>query len=138
MYSVHRSSIGSVADSFSIQTVACTTYLVQPGFFDIFFPTDFHLLRDLYALLMSPSSSDAPPPSTPSSSSSPRVSTDFFSPHTRRAEAVTGASSGRPVRGLVVSEHGDFLERWGETEMTRLSDGNNPMIEFYKNAQFIC
>lgn len=30
------------------QTVACTTYLVSQGFFDIFFPTDFKLLQHLY------------------------------------------------------------------------------------------
>ncbi|KAJ1680252.1 hypothetical protein EV182_000387 [Spiromyces aspiralis] len=28
--------------------VPCTTYLVQPGWFDIFFPTNFELLRDVY------------------------------------------------------------------------------------------
>lgn len=35
------------------QTVPCTTYLVQPGFFDIFFPTDFEALREMYTLVMS-------------------------------------------------------------------------------------
>ena len=29
-----------------------TTYLVSQGYFDIFFPTDFDLLRDLYAATM--------------------------------------------------------------------------------------
>ncbi|KAJ1907265.1 hypothetical protein IWQ60_011898 [Tieghemiomyces parasiticus] len=28
--------------------VPCSTYLVQPGWFDIFFPTNFELLRDMY------------------------------------------------------------------------------------------
>ncbi|KAI7870649.1 S-adenosyl-L-methionine-dependent methyltransferase [Spinellus fusiger] len=28
--------------------VPCSTYMVQPGWFDIFFPTNFELLRDLY------------------------------------------------------------------------------------------
>lgn len=28
--------------------VPCSTYLVQPGYFDIFFPTDFELLLELY------------------------------------------------------------------------------------------
>jgi hypothetical protein len=28
--------------------VACSTYLVQPGWFDIFFPTNFELLRDVH------------------------------------------------------------------------------------------
>ncbi|KAI5479082.1 hypothetical protein MNV49_004080 [Pseudohyphozyma bogoriensis] len=44
------------------ETVACTTYLVQPGFFDIFFPTDFHLLRDLYSLAVAPAPVAPPVP----------------------------------------------------------------------------
>jgi hypothetical protein len=28
--------------------VPCSTYLVQPGWFDIFFPTNWELLRDMY------------------------------------------------------------------------------------------
>lgn len=30
-----------------------TTYLVQPGFFDVFFPTDFDELRNQYMRVMS-------------------------------------------------------------------------------------
>lgn len=33
----------------------CTTYLVQPGQFDIFFPTDFEDLLELYHRLNRPS-----------------------------------------------------------------------------------
>ena len=32
--------------------VPCTTYLVTPGWFDIFFPTNFELMSDIYGLLM--------------------------------------------------------------------------------------
>jgi hypothetical protein len=124
------------------QTVACTTMLVSPGHFDIFFPTDFHLLRDLYALIMSPSSTSSP--STGSSSSSPRVSADFFSPYTRRGvpsaaveATMSGRSGARVVRGLKVLDHGEFLERWGEVDMTRLRDGSNPMVESYLNQKFL-
>lgn len=31
--------------------VPCSTYMVQPGWFDIFFPTDFELLRQMYLLV---------------------------------------------------------------------------------------
>lgn len=86
-----------------MQTVACTTYLVQPGFFDIFFPTDFHQLRDLYSLIMSPS--------------------------------LGGVED--PVRKLTVSEHSEFLAKYGEVESVTLKDGSNPLLEFYQNAQFI-
>lgn len=31
--------------------VPCSTYMVQPGYFDIFFPTNFELLREMYLLV---------------------------------------------------------------------------------------
>ncbi|KAI9594566.1 ubiquitin-protein ligase E3 C [Syncephalis fuscata] len=31
--------------------VPCSTYMVQPGWFDIFYPTNFELLRDVYQLI---------------------------------------------------------------------------------------
>ncbi|KAK4703887.1 hypothetical protein P7C70_g2325, partial [Phenoliferia sp. Uapishka_3] len=126
------------------ETVACTSYLVQPGFFDIFFPTDFHLLRDLYSLVMSPSPSLSSSPSLPiPSSSSPRVGSDFFSPYARRSSPSPvlnlsgGGKGGTAVRGLTVLDHAEFLERWGEVEMTRCKDGTNPMVSHYENAKFI-
>lgn len=158
-----------------LQTVACTTYLVQPGFFDIFFPTDFHLLRDMYSLVMSPSPASLPKPF--SASASPRIGADFFSssslaraysrrdahdsatsgqdsavPPSSATTAVpgggvrsetsrgsgSGIGSGRVgARGLTVLDHAEFLERWGETEMTRVQDGSNPMLDSYRNAAFI-
>ncbi|TNY21505.1 S-adenosyl-L-methionine-dependent methyltransferase [Rhodotorula diobovata] len=106
------------------QTVPCTTYLVQPGFFDIFFPTDFETMRELYSLVMAQASSaggaspDAPlaSPTSPSSAGTPRLS----------------------GRTLQVHAHGSFLETWGETDMTRTRDGSNPMVESYANAKFVC
>ncbi|KXS22301.1 DUF185-domain-containing protein [Gonapodya prolifera JEL478] len=34
--------------------VPCSTYLVQPGWFDIFFPTDFEVMRDMYLSVCRP------------------------------------------------------------------------------------
>ncbi|KDE07443.1 hypothetical protein MVLG_02309 [Microbotryum lychnidis-dioicae p1A1 Lamole] len=114
------------------ETVACTTYLVQPGFFDIFFPTDFHLLRDLYSLVMSPAHFSSPS----RSSESTLASGSYFSP--RRPLTLNASGGPGTVRGLSVVDHGEFLERWGETEMTTVGDGSNPMIDSYENAKFIC
>ncbi|SCV70325.1 BQ2448_1719 [Microbotryum intermedium] len=114
------------------ETVACTTYLVQPGFFDIFFPTNFHLLRDLYSLVMSPAHFSSPS----RNSDSTLTSGTFFSP--RRPLTLNASGGPGIVRGLSVVDHGEFLERWGETEMTRVGDGSNPMIDSYGNAKFIC
>ncbi|KAL1925426.1 uncharacterized protein VTP21DRAFT_309 [Calcarisporiella thermophila] len=39
--------------------VPCSTYMVQPGWFDIFFPTNFELMRDIYHLVCRPSQADS-------------------------------------------------------------------------------
>ncbi|KAM0754444.1 DUF185-domain-containing protein [Meredithblackwellia eburnea MCA 4105] len=113
------------------ETVACTTYLVQPGYFDIFFPTNFHLLRDLYSLIMSPS---------PASSKDKDKKQQFFSPlYPPSTSPLLPGEAARvgTSRGLTVVDHSEFLERWGETDATRLRDGSNPMVGFYENAKFI-
>lgn len=112
--------------------MACTTYLVQPGFFDIFFPTDFHLMRDMYKLVMADKDRDKvtaqPTPATGAATKSARLDSDFFS----------AQAKGRPARAdLQVLDHGEFLRRYGEVEMTRVRDGTNPMVESYENAKFI-
>lgn len=38
-------------------TIACSNYLLKRGLFDIFFPISFHLLSDLYSLIMNSNSS---------------------------------------------------------------------------------
>lgn len=37
-----------VQTRFENAMIPCTTYLVQPGYFDIFFPTNFELLKAVY------------------------------------------------------------------------------------------
>ncbi|PRQ73485.1 S-adenosyl-L-methionine-dependent methyltransferase [Rhodotorula toruloides] len=115
------------------ETVPCTTYLVQPGFFDIFFPTDFDTLREMYGLVIQPAPASLP--TSPNSGLSP----DYFSPSSPSSRRYSGDSTGLGPSGrsLQVVDHGDFLEEWGETDMTRLGDGSNPLIETYQNAKFI-
>ncbi|PGH12748.1 hypothetical protein AJ79_04109 [Helicocarpus griseus UAMH5409] len=71
-------------------TVPVTTPFVHQGYFDIFFPTDFHLMEDVY-------------------------------------RAITGKLTR-------VSSHGDFLERWAYVEDTETRSGENPLLNWYKNA----
>ncbi|GAA5990237.1 hypothetical protein JCM11641_001794 [Rhodosporidiobolus odoratus] len=123
------------------ETVPCTTYLVQQGFFDIFFPTNFHTMAELYSAVMSRSSPSQPHDglfshpaanrnshssitSTISSSPSP-LSPTFFSPR-----------SGPKRRELRIVDHASFLEEWAEVEMTRTKDGSNPLLDSYANAKF--
>lgn len=73
--------------------VDVSTYMCHQGFFDIMFPTDFQLARDLY-------------------------------------KQVTGKIA-------KVELHHDFLEQWADVEATTTKKGENPMLDFYKNASFM-
>ncbi|GAA5956456.1 hypothetical protein JCM10213_006870 [Rhodosporidiobolus nylandii] len=107
------------------ETVPCTTYLVQPGYFDIFFPTNFRTLSELYSLVMSTPPSKPSTPSLPGRRAPPPSSIPggFFTPR-------------RQGRRLEVVDHEDFLREWAEVERTRVRDGSNPMLESYANAKF--
>ncbi|KDR80618.1 hypothetical protein GALMADRAFT_91090 [Galerina marginata CBS 339.88] len=134
-------------------TVPCTTLLVKQGYFDIFFPTDFERLRDMYELTLAqpPSSTSqlkedlSSPRITPltSTASSFSLGSQFFSsyqPSNRRKpiDGVTSAS-GLPVgeRKSSVFSHSQFLETYAELDKTRLRNGENPMLDFYKNVKFL-
>ncbi|EEH46448.1 uncharacterized protein PADG_02546 [Paracoccidioides brasiliensis Pb18] len=71
-------------------TVPVSTPFVHQGYFDIFFPTDFNLMEDVY-------------------------------------RAITGKLT-------QVSSHADFLERWAYVEDTETRSGENPLLNWYKNA----
>ncbi|EEQ84718.1 hypothetical protein RJZ56_006453 [Blastomyces dermatitidis] len=71
-------------------TVPVSTPFVHQGYFDIFFPTDFNLMEDVY-------------------------------------RAITGKLTR-------VSSHADFLERWAYVEDTETRSGENPLLNWYKNA----
>ncbi|KAF8889316.1 S-adenosyl-L-methionine-dependent methyltransferase [Infundibulicybe gibba] len=134
-------------------TVPCTKLLVKQGYFDIFFPTNFEKLRDMYEYTLArppgslPSPMDAPfsPRSTPlmSNATSLSLGSEFFSsqhPSNRRdpLDGVTSAS-GLPVgeRKSSVFTHSEFLETYADLSSTRLRSGENPMLDFYKNVKFL-
>ncbi|KAF8159569.1 S-adenosyl-L-methionine-dependent methyltransferase [Crassisporium funariophilum] len=134
-------------------TVPCTTLLVKQGYFDIFFPTDFDRLRDMYeyALSQPPSNLNSSLDELLSSRITPLTSTatsfsigsGFFSSHqpSNRRNPLDGvtSASGLPVgeRKSSVFSHSQFLETYGELEKTRLLNGENPMLDFYKNVKFL-
>jgi hypothetical protein len=92
------------------QSVTCSTYLVSQGWFDIFFPTDFRLLRDMYDKVMSGEDASS------------------------QDNGNMGWGNRKPLRVL---SHRQFLERYGEPEHTTLRDKSNPMLDLYENAAFI-
>ena len=127
--------------------VPCQTYLVHQGYFDIFFPTNFDLLRDMYECVVGGNGGTGKEDERGARASplaglaSPmRLGANFFSPEGRRqpAEGVMSAS------GLAVGErksnvysHREFLEKYGDLEATTLANGENPMLDFYQNVKFL-
>ena len=130
-------------------TVPTSTLFVQPGYFDIFFPTDFERLRDMYEHILSqpdPSGTmDRPSPCVlPSGdTSSSSIGADFFSSHhpLNRRPKVEGvvSASGLPVgeRKSGVFSHAEFLRTYADLPRTRLKNGENPMLEYYQNVKFL-
>lgn len=131
-------------------TVPCTTLLVKQGYFDIFFPTDFMRLRDMYEHILSQpftvleTTDDFSRASPLTTSTSPlSVGADFFSsrhPSNRRRPLDGVASaSGLPVgeHKSSVYSHAEFLETYANLSRTLLRNGENPMVDFYKNVKFL-
>lgn len=129
-------------------TVPCDTVLVKQGFFDIFFPTDFDRLHDMYEhVLTEPRSGDGADSGRPTplaTSVSPlSAGAGFFSsyhPATRRRPVDGVASaSGLPVgeRKSSVFTHAEFMGTYADLARTRLRSGENPMLEFYQNVKFL-
>lgn len=132
-------------------TVPCTTLFVKQGYFDIFFPTDFDRLRDMYEHTLSqPSRSTQDPDyllprlSPLATNMSPlSIGKDFFSsyhPKNRRKplDGVT-SSSGLPVgeRKSSVFTHAEFMGTYADLDRTRLKNGENPIVDYYQNVKFL-
>lgn len=130
-------------------TVPCGTLLVKQGFFDIFFPTDFTRLRDMYEdLLARPhvgGVDDLRARASPLTSTAAPLEEgrQFFSgyhPRTRRSPVDGVASaSGLPVgeRKSSVFTHAEFMQTYADLDQTQLKNGENPILEFYQNVKFL-
>jgi hypothetical protein len=124
--------------------VPCSTYLVQPGYFDIFFPTDFELLRDMYRFVMStpPSRDLEPHGGRPSplgtTASSLRLGSSFFSSASSRSTSNSNFPRADGERGRAkVFTHKEFMEMYADVQATTLRNGENPMLDFYQNVKFL-
>ncbi|KAI0730714.1 DUF185-domain-containing protein [Earliella scabrosa] len=139
-----------VQTRFQNTMVPCETLFVRQGYFDIFFPTNFENLRDMYEHILA-----QPLPVTDAMREAPRFSplnmtasplaegNSFFSsyhPKTRRppVDGVT-SSSGLPVgeRKSQVYTHAEFMETYADVQRTRLRSGENPLLDTYKNVKFL-
>lgn len=130
--------------------IACSTLLVGQGYFDIFFPTNFERLRDMYEFVLSqPPNSDSLESSTlPFPRASPMAGSvsplalgaEYFSSFNRRSplDGIRSAS-GLPVgeHKSSVYSHTEFLQTYANIEKSRLRSGENPMLDLYKNVKFL-
>ncbi|KAF8449158.1 ribosomal protein L34e-domain-containing protein [Boletus edulis BED1] len=125
--------------------VPCQTIFVRQGYFDILFPTRFEQLRDMYEYVLEQPVGTGDNASdlkcarlSPFGPDTPARSLDwhFFSPSSRRLplDGVNSAS-GLPVgeRKSSVFSHAEFMETYGNLDKTRLRNGENPMLAYYKN-----
>lgn len=111
--------------------IPCSTYMVQPGYFDIFFPTNFELLRDMYQVIMG--SSPSGPLRTPESSA--RLgSSFFFSRGARRSPLELGSLDSASDRARVYTQK-DFLLKYADLDQTTLRNGENPLLDYYTNVK---
>lgn len=130
-------------------TVPCSTLHVRQGYFDIFFPTNFERLRDMYEYIISHNcgiqNSPFPMRSTPlmTNSTSMSLGEDFFysqrSSDRRSPLDGVASASGLPVgeRKSNVFTHSEFMETYADLTKTRLLNGENPMLDYYKNVKFL-
>lgn len=114
--------------------VPCETFLVQQGYFDIFFPTDFDLLRDTYSLIMnSPARGGAKgQPARPKGKKAAQaLGDDFFT-----SRGVRGFRR----RKVNVYSQAEFVREFGGDKVlapTRTRDGLSPMLTMYENAKIM-
>ncbi|MBW0487796.1 hypothetical protein O181_027511 [Austropuccinia psidii MF-1] len=103
-------------------TIPVTTFLVKPGLFDIFFPTDFKQFIELYKFLK--------PTLTDSNNSSFNHQND-------------PASS-----GLKLYDHSEFFKIWIEksssnpnlnnvNHLVKFKDGSNILLDYYQNVKVL-
>ncbi|KDN43230.1 hypothetical protein RSAG8_06197, partial [Rhizoctonia solani AG-8 WAC10335] len=112
--------------------VPCETYLVHQGYFDIFFPTNFELLRDMYECICIVGGGDdsqgVRPSPLGSVAGSMKLGSSFFSSKGRR-KLIEGvlSSSGLAVgeRKSNVYAHREFLEKYADLDATVLRNGEN-------------
>jgi hypothetical protein len=130
--------------------VPVTTLCVQPGYFDIFFPTSFDLLRDIYEVMLQRPSSDIGPNYTTrfspmgTTGSSVRLGADFFSSNLQQLGRRTpldglASNSGLPIgqKQSAVYTHRAFMEKYASLGATRLMNGENPLLDHYQNVKYL-
>lgn len=128
--------------------IPVTTYCVLQGYFDIFFPTDFELLRDMYLHMMRLGDQDTVTSSSYDAYFTPKYPGDAlpdgslssYEDYSLAPSRLLGLSDIIPPPLLRnesdarILTHADFLSRYADLQGTELRDGSNPMVSWYANA----
>ena len=128
--------------------IPVTTYCVLQGYFDIFFPTDFELLRDMYLHMMRLGDQDTETSSSSDAYFTPKYPGDAlpdgslssYEDYSLAPSRLLGLSDIIPPPLLRnesdarILTHADFLNRYADLQGTELRDGSNPMVSWYANA----
>ena len=128
--------------------IPVTTYCVLQGYFDIFFPTDFELLRDMYLRMMRLGDQDTETSSSSDAYFTPKYPGDAlpdgslssYEDYSLAPSRLLGLSDIIPPPLLRnesdarILTHADFLNRYADLQGTELRDGSNPMVTWYANA----
>lgn len=130
--------------------IPVTTYCVLQGFFDIFFPTDFVLLRDMYLCMMG-TNADADGTGHDKLWGDNYFTSTYFAELGSRRDSIPYENYALPAQLMGLSDiippplvrdshdtrimsHAEFLNRYADTQGTELKDGTNPMVSWYANA----
>ncbi|WWC58510.1 uncharacterized protein I303_101053 [Kwoniella dejecticola CBS 10117] len=81
--------------------IPCETFLVKQGYFDIFFPTDFELLRDVYSIIMnSPSIITSSSPSSSGDATESKLTASHTSSKKTGALTPTSTQTQTPLKAI--------------------------------------
>ena len=111
--------------------VPVSTYQVCPGWFDIFFPTHFEMVKEIYNVVMKETSTKGK--DEIGYERGKKESSQLPLPNT-----TTPVNQLTPIPQVSqILTHKEFLTRWGDLNQTRLRSGENPLVDFYKNVKFL-
>ncbi|PVU93513.1 hypothetical protein BB561_003237 [Smittium simulii] len=99
--------------------VPCSTFMVQPGWFDIFFPTNFELLRDIYIAI------------------SKQFESPIINQNSQEDTVQLQSERNNTTRNPQVLTHEEFAKIYADLDKTKTKSGENPMLELYKNNKFL-
>lgn len=108
--------------------IPCSTYLVQPGYFDIFFPTNFELFRDMYLARNEIELIEYKRRNF--------LNNNINDKDNQNNKIIENEILSRNSR-IKILKHNEFSRKYALYENTKLKSGENPLLSWYGNFKFI-